>query len=340
MASDNSNLSVYYQNVRGLRTKTNIRTNISACQHDIIIFTEHWLNENFFSSEYFDDNYSVERYDRKSSNKERGGGALVAIKNRIAYKRISNWENESIFENVWIELRCNSSIDKYFINVVYIPPQTKYDEYSRYFDSVTEVMCVREPNAKFIIVGDFNLGASIEWYPFEGSCIPLTHNGEIATELINMAAVNELKQINSIRNVYGRTLDLLLTNTEISTHSVQPLTNVDLHHPPLGFNFVASNLKYIKPNKSNKLNFFKADYIMINNELEQLNWDGIFAHSNLDEMVDKFYEVIQKIITRYTPIIRPKKDNYPKWFTQKIIKLISDKKFFHDIYKKNIFENF
>lgn len=340
MTNNNKNLSIYYQNVRGLRTKTDIRKNISASQHDVIIFTEHWLNENFSSSEYFDDSYSVERYDRKSTDKERGGGALMAIKNGLAYKRVSDWENKSNFENVWIELRSNAITDKYFINVVYIPPQTRYDEYSRYFDSVTELMCVREPNAKFLIVGDFNLGASIEWYLFEGSCISLSHNGETASELINTMAINELKQMNSIRNSNGRILDLLLTNTEVTIHPSEPLTNVDSHHPPFVFNFVASNIKFIKPVKSTKLNFYKANYFMINNELSQLNWDEIFAGLNLHDMVDKFYVVLHSIINRYTPIIHPKDDRYPKWFTQKIIQLISDKKFFHDKYKRTSLELF
>lgn len=255
---------------------------------------------------------------------------MIAIKNKIAYKRVYNWENDSIFENVWIELRSNTTSIKYFINVVYIPPQTRYGEYSQYFGSVTEIMCVREPNAKFIISGDFNFGASIEWCLYEGSCIPLTHNGEIATEFINMTAINELIQVNPFRNVNGRILDLLLTNTEVQVQSVQPLTNVNLHHPPFVFNFVASNLKFIRPIKFNKLNFFKSDYVMINNELDQMNWEELLANMNLDEMVEKFYAIIQNILNRYTSIIRPRNDEYPKWFTQKIIQLISDKKFFHD----------
>lgn len=115
MATHLTDLSIYYQNVRGFRTKTDIRTNISASQYDIIIFTEHWLNDNFSSSEYIDDSYSVERYDRNSADKRLGGGALVALKNKIAYKRISEWENECNFENVWIELRCDSGSKKIFL---------------------------------------------------------------------------------------------------------------------------------------------------------------------------------------------------------------------------------
>lgn len=158
MATDNNkSLSIYYQNVRGLRTKTNIRTEISASQYDIIIFTEHWLNENFSSSEYFDENYFVERSDRVSVNKQwGGGGAWIAIKKEFSYKRIHEWEKRSPFESVWIEMINRSSRNKLFMNVVYIPPQTNYEVYSAYFDLLTEIMCVHQPDAKFIITGDFN----------------------------------------------------------------------------------------------------------------------------------------------------------------------------------------
>lgn len=341
MANKNTNLSIYYQNVRGLRTKTNILADISASQHDIVIFTEHWLNDDFSSSEYFDETYFVERDDRISRDKKWGGGALIAIKSNLTYKRVDEWEKETTFENVWIELRSNSSNSKTFVNVVYIPPQSSYDNYSKYFDSLTEIMCVREPNARFIVVGDFNMGASIEWYSENGLCYPVFYDGEIASEFINVLALNDLRQLNSIRNMNGRTLDLVFTNTtEISLQSTQPLSKIDGHHPPFLLNFVTSDLKFGKTNKTIKYNYFKANYQMINNELSQLKWDDLFAGMNLDEIVNKFYEIVQNIIGRYTPVIIPKSDKYPKWFTKKLIDLITEKNLYHDKYKQTGLEIF
>lgn len=164
MAPYKRKIQVYYQNVNGLRTKTNIRSTISASQYEIIAFTEHWLNEDFGSNEYFDSTYSIERDDRQSTNKKWGGGALIAIKNFIPYKRHNAWEQNVPFENVWIEIKTSSTSQKLFINVVYIPPRSRYDNYQIYLDNLTEIMCAREPNAKFLILGDFNLGASVEWF--------------------------------------------------------------------------------------------------------------------------------------------------------------------------------
>lgn len=81
--NENNMLSIYYQNVRGLRTKTNIRSTISASCYDVIVFTEHWLNENFENSEYIDDSFFVERDDRNTLDKRWGGGALIALTNCI-----------------------------------------------------------------------------------------------------------------------------------------------------------------------------------------------------------------------------------------------------------------
>lgn len=43
---------------------------------------------------------------------------------------------------------------------------------------------------------------------------------------------------------------------------------------------------------------------------------------------------MNSIIVRYTPIIVPKDDKFPKWFSKKLIELINDKNYFYDKYKK------
>lgn len=60
-------ISIYYQNVRGLRTKSHeFLSNILDCDYDVVCVTESWLNDGFYSSEYFDSRYDVFRCDRDS----------------------------------------------------------------------------------------------------------------------------------------------------------------------------------------------------------------------------------------------------------------------------------
>lgn len=69
-------VSMYYQNVRGLRTKASILyRNVCVNSYDIICFTESWLNDGFFNNELFDDRYVVWRRDRNYAvtEQKRGG---------------------------------------------------------------------------------------------------------------------------------------------------------------------------------------------------------------------------------------------------------------------------
>ncbi|KAL4709283.1 hypothetical protein ACJJTC_013343 [Scirpophaga incertulas] len=74
---------LYYQNTRGLRTKTNqLYTNVLNCSYDIIVFTETWLNCGIRDSELFDSRYDLYRRDRITSENGSnldGGGVLIAV---------------------------------------------------------------------------------------------------------------------------------------------------------------------------------------------------------------------------------------------------------------------
>lgn len=90
--------------------------------------------------------------------------------------------------------------------------------------------------------------------------IPLTYEAESPSELINMLAVNDLVQLNSIRNSNGGILDLLLSNTPDGfAHRAQPLVKIDAHHPPFTIHFSASDLKFIKTNKSTIIGKLSGD---------------------------------------------------------------------------------
>lgn len=72
----------------------------------MIALTETWMNSDFSSSELFDETFVVYRNDRDPhrSNKTRGGGCLIALKNNVSSTRIPQWENEVSFENIWIAI--------------------------------------------------------------------------------------------------------------------------------------------------------------------------------------------------------------------------------------------
>lgn len=58
-------LQIFYQNVRGLRTKIHeLNNEILGNAYDIIILTETWLHRRIFLGELFDERYNDYRCDR------------------------------------------------------------------------------------------------------------------------------------------------------------------------------------------------------------------------------------------------------------------------------------
>lgn len=70
-------IDIYYQNVRGLRTKTlDFKRNIQLCNYHVVVLTETWLWEGIRTEELFSDAYTVWRRDRDYGRlgQKRGGG--------------------------------------------------------------------------------------------------------------------------------------------------------------------------------------------------------------------------------------------------------------------------
>lgn len=98
-------LKYYYQNVRGLRTKTyDFKNSVISNDYDLIVLCETWLNDNIFNNELFGEQYIVYRGDRdlNSTTKKDGGGCIIAVKSNIVSKRLNDFELNC--EDIWLSL--------------------------------------------------------------------------------------------------------------------------------------------------------------------------------------------------------------------------------------------
>ena len=123
--------------------------------------------------------------------------------------------------------------------------------------------------------------------------------------MIDALSVFNLKQYNYVLNNNGRILDLILCDKSLISslrHSDVPLVGEDLYHPSLEFLLeLPSLIKTLCFPNNYCLNFNKADYMQINRELVDVNWDQIFNDRALDDCVDLFYNYILNSINKFVP---------------------------------------
>lgn len=203
--------------------------------------------------------------------------------------------------------------------------RTNYENFNLYLEQLNDIINRREPNAKFIIMGDFNLSC-IEWAYENNQSFAISYEGRMANELINTISLTELHQMNFIKNEYNRILDLVLTIvSNIIVQRKIGIVNEDPYHPAIFFKVKNTHIKFMKSKTEIRTNFFKANYIAINDELNNIHWENLLQNTNINVAIELFYKNLFNIIGKHSPKIHPKSNEFPKWYSQNLIQLIKDK---------------
>jgi hypothetical protein len=165
-----SSLSIYYQNVRGLRTKTEqLIVKTSDGNFDVLAFSETWLNVDILNSELFLlHQYTVFRCDRRFDlcGKLRGGGVLLAVRSNYLMDSIdmsAAVEKIPSIDIVGVKISFSSMV--LYIFCVYVPPNTSLVDYEIFFDTLSE-FCLNL--SSIVLVGDFNLSNSSDTVSSKG----------------------------------------------------------------------------------------------------------------------------------------------------------------------------
>lgn len=340
---DSSNLKIYYQNVRGLRSKTmQFYRNLSLSSYDILILTETWLMPGVSDSELFDDRYIVWRRDRDYAvtGQSRGGGVLIAVRKDLNATPQPCYCSTA--EDLWLTLsikqrNIRSSI-KVSLNicVLYLCKQNLGLSFSNQLNNFLfklDDILINKPNEKYLIIGDFNMSA-ISWSlnTGESSLSPDNVNSVDEHSLIDLLYTHNLSQYNGILNNYGRILDLVLSNdTVIVSECQDPLVTIDPHHNALNIDVNFFQLTYLKPEVCTKYIYSKGDYNKINKEISEIDWYNEFKHKSIESAVNCFYSNLNIIINKNIPSKTCKNDTYPVWYTAALKKVLKEK---HKFFKK------
>lgn len=344
-------LQFWYQNVRGLRTKTNdFYRNVLHSGADIILVTETWLCDSILDSELSDDRYQVFRRDRGSL----GGGVMIMSAARLCARARSEWQRDDL-ECVWATVPrhslASSSADPsstrtsnpprsrhdLHVGVVYLPPDKLIPKRIDILIDVLYNIRTRHPNDNIILVGDFNLPC-IQWYSGEHT---LLKKGSLdtqncASKLINQTSYLGLSQFNTIVNLHQNTLDLVFANFSLGILKLdKPLIKEDCHHPPFIIDGTDILIPPLKKTFNTKRLFRKADYLCINNFFQNTDWQNLLMTCSVDDAVIQFYRILEDAVHQYVPEVTVSNSYvYPVWYSQELIKLIKEKAKAHRNWKK------
>lgn len=318
--------------MRGLRTKTAVFYDaVLAESHPIIVVTESWLNDSFSNSEILDDRYVVYRRDRSAltSSKERGGGVLVAVHNSL-YSCALLMPEPNI-EEIWVKVRmCDHEL---LLCAVYIPPSSEDYVYSDHLGRVEAVIdgC---NGGTVCVVGDYNL-PHIDWIQHpEGDGIIANCSNNREKSFCDSLNFLNLNQYNFVYNQNNVLLDLVLCNSDnVRVAESDPLVPLDNNHPSLLITLGSSfNIKALDEQIQYKYAYEKASYGQINNVIESIDWNFLNV-GEVDICIEKFYNILFEIVSKYVPLKRVSKSSFPVWVSLETQKIIHCKKEAHKKYK-------
>lgn len=328
-----SNIEIYYQNVRGLRTKLNqFFTNIECSGSDIFAITETGCNDSIDDAEIVPPGFQILRCDRTDGRKH--GGVFLAAAPGLELRKVNVTENVNIdncvFEIVGASIYLNN-VFLFFCSVIYIPPNSNDNEFMILF-RILENWCIKYDSC--LVIGDFNLYSSSD---------------NVINYFEYFTAFCDFAQRNEVRNCNDRILDLVLISLAMDEVGVCPadeeLVPRDEQHPPLAVTVrraplaarIPPSTPPPRPDDDRQWNFSKADYHALYSSIAAADWNNLYAVRDPEETLDIFYGTLTDIFDRCIPKRHhQKKDSryqYPKWYTADIIKAIKMKAGLHRQYK-------
>jgi hypothetical protein len=323
---------IYYQNVRGLRSKTlTFYRNLSLATYDIIVLTESWLVDGIRDSELFDDRYVVWRRDRDLSvtGQSRGGGVIIATRKELAVTPQPSFHSSA--EDLWLTISLKDSSNrsiKVHLCVLYLCKQGQGFSFSQQLENFLSKLnhvVLSNPNDKILLIGDFNM-SNITWLVGASSLIPTTYTSVDECNLVDDLITHSLCQYNGVLNVYGKLLDLVLSNDIVSVgECMSPLVPIDPYHKPLIIHIKYTIIDFMDPAPRMKYIYNKSDYAAINEELVSIDWEGEFSERTLDQSLGFFYDIFIKLRNKYIPCRKIKAESYPAWFSLPLKKAIKEK---------------
>lgn len=289
-------LRIYYHNVGGMRSKLpDIYSASSLSEYDVIMISETWLLNDVLDSELFDSNWSVYRRDRFESTTA-GGGVILAIRNAIPNSRV-DFDVPSEIDQVWAKLLIHEK--SIYLSCIYIPPSSPNELFDAHLEAIDRVLNLLDVHDNVFIAGDFNI-PNLKWLPDDENSNVLIPSGTDESEIkvADHMSLNDLRQVSCVANDNSRHLDLIFTDQYdgvlVSAASVTLCRRFlnTRHHKAIEMTVLIHDSPKSVGVKEQFYDFYGADYSLVNEELNLIDWSFLYSDSELDVKLEQFYSTI------------------------------------------------
>ena len=316
---------IYYQNVRGVRTKIDDLFLASTdCNFDVVVLTETGLDDQIMSAQLFGTSFNVFRCDRSAINsrKSRFGGVLIAVSQQYSSCLITTTNGQNL-EQVSVSARMKNR--NFVLCATYIPPDRSQDPniLNEHVAAVHELCEKCSIDDTVLVCGDFNQ-PRMHWTKNEGRIVCDSLQLPLASHtLLDGMDFSGLEQKNLVYNLLGRTLDLVFCPFECEAtvdSSSAPLLPVDTHHPPLSISLPACTVNDLHVDDDmhddRPLNYRLTDFTALSDHLLNIDWISVFDTGDVDDMAERFCSELRTWLDTHVPCVKP--PAFPAWSTSQL----------------------
>lgn len=338
-------LSIVYNNVHGLINMKDLKSKspplnmtkvheingyIFAKKPDIVILNETWLKKPIISKQVFPENYKVLRLDRslkthpfdsKQPKKFRlnGGGVLIAHKLdlKIKSKKFEKIGAQAELLSVIFNTECGQS---FTISTFYRVGTLGIENFEEVHKHLVS-LATNKKMSKHILVGDLNF-PEISWPDGTSSC-------ELHHKFCDFfqCDIGHSQLVNEPTHKSGNTLDLLFTNIPGLINNLKVLEHNEFclsDHFAITFD-LSIQVKYKTVPRRQIYNYNKGDYVGLNQDLHNINWDVVFAINDPCIAWDRFKHILTTLCDHRIPKRSIRSQFQPPWYDTECDKIRREK---------------
>lgn len=312
-------LTIYYQNVRGLRSKTNsVLRQSHSLPFDVYALTETNLTPSINNQELFPSSFNVYRDDDRPSVGSPCRGVLIAIKNTLE-SSIFSIPSTSEVDFVSVKIKLHKTF--VYLMCFYILPSQPLQTYEIAVHAIDYVIKQCDPLDEVIICGDFNL-PHLKWTVSDhGSHYICNPSSAKECLFIDHLTDSSLCQMSGVLNNMDRQLDLIFStdpDNSLVTLCPQILTAIDNYHPPLLLTFYHNSyVENLPTSHPVCYDFHKAQFSKINDYINRVSFN--FENMSVEEATNIFYNELHYSISLFVPSYRCRvSPSSPPWYNRRL----------------------